>query len=412
MTEIEAVVASAAQEAQGAAEQLAAADDTTVDGALLRMADRLRTTAPELLDANAADLAQAEQRGLPAAQLDRLRLDDARIRAMTEQLRALADVPFPPARRPVRTLPDGRRVEERRRPIGVVGANYEARPNVTVDVASQLIKSRNAGVLRTGSAALRSAEALVDRVIAPALREAGLDGRAVTLVRTPERAAAQALVSLPTLVPLVILRGSGESTRDLDRLAAAHGVRTLAHADGGGVLYIDRSADPATALRLVEEGLDRLGVCNRLNLLLICREVWDRMLPDIRHRLAELGVTPSLPPHTRPRGTEWALVTGQEATVTVDVVADAAEAARVANQETSGLAATIVTEDAPTADAFMRAYRGTGVLWNATTRLIDGHRLLGIPETGINIGSTPGPRGPVTFQDLYVRQFAVLPATR
>ncbi|MGI8330507.1 aldehyde dehydrogenase family protein [Actinomadura scrupuli] len=409
MTDILAQVAAAAGQARAAADQLAAADDTAVNAALLGMADLMRTAGPALLDANTADLAQGAETGMPAALLDRLRLDETRLRAMADQLRTLAGVPFPPARRTVRTLPGGHRVQEWRRPVGVIGANYEARPNVTVDVASQLIKSRNAGVLRTGAAALRSAEALLDHVVTPALSRAHLDPHAIALVRTPDREGAQALVSLPGLVPLVILRGSGESTCRLDRLAASHGVRTLAHADGGGVLYVDRDADLATALALIEEGLDRLGVCNRLNLLLICREVRDRMLPEIERHLEKLGITPALPPHDRPRGTEWALVAGEEATVTVDVVADAAEAARVANEETSGLAATIVTEDPRTADAFMGAYRGTGVLWNATTRLIDGQRLLGVPETGINIGDAPGPRGPVTFMDLYVRQFAVLP---
>jgi glutamate-5-semialdehyde dehydrogenase len=409
VTDIHAQVAAAAGQAAAAADGLATAGDAAIDAALLGMADLMRAAMPVLLDANTADVARAGENGMPAAQLDRLRLDDPRIAAMADHLRRLAGVPFPPARRPVRTLADGRRVQEWRRPVGVIGANYEARPNVTVDVASQLIKSRNAGVLRTGAAALRTAEALLDHVVAPALSRAGLDARGIALVRTPDRAGAEALVSLPALVPLVILRGSGESTRRLDRLAASHGVRTLAHADGGGVLYLDRAADLATALGLLEEGLDRLGVCNRVNLLLICQDIRDRMLPDIERHLEKLGVTPDLPPHTRPRGTEWALVTDQEATVTVDVVADGAEAARIANEETSGLAATIVTEDPRAADAFMRAYRGTGVLWNASTRLIDGERLLGVPETGINIGAAPGPRGPVTFHDLYVRQFAVLP---
>ena len=134
---------------------------------------------------------------------------------------------------------------ERRRPVGVVGANFEARPNVTIDVASQLIKSRNAGVLRTGSAALRSAIALADEVIAPALAKAGLSPQAIQLVRVPGQAAAYALVREPQLVPLVILRGSGASTRALAATGAAHGVRTLAHADGGGVLYIHSSAQRA-----------------------------------------------------------------------------------------------------------------------------------------------------------------------
>ena len=184
------------------------------------------------------------------------------------------------------------RIAERRVPVGVIGANYEARANVTVDVASQLVKSRNAGVLRTGGAALETAAAVVDRAIAPALAAAGLPAEAVGLVRTPDREAARALCSLPALVPLVILRGSGPTTRDLAGVAAAHGVRTLAHAEGGGVLYVHPSADRAAALGLVESSLDRLGVCNRLNLLLLAPEVWDDSLPAVEALLERLGVAP------------------------------------------------------------------------------------------------------------------------
>ena len=99
----------------------------------------------------------------------------------------------------------------------------------------------------------------------------------------------------------------------------------------------------------------------------------------------------------------------REATVTIAPVDDLAHAARTANEETSGLAATIVTEDPAAADAFMTAYAGTGVFWNASTRLLDGFKLLGVPETGINIDKVPGPRGPVTYPDLCLRQYAVVP---
>jgi glutamate-5-semialdehyde dehydrogenase len=294
--------------------------------------------------------------------------------------------------------------------VGAIGANYEARPNVTVDVASQLLKSRNGGVLRTGAAALRSSMALFDSAIAPGLAEAGLDPAALQLVRTTEREAAVALVSQPGLIPLVILRGSGESTRMLGRTAAEHGVRTLAHADGGGVLFIDAAADSAAALRLVESSLDRLGVCNRLNLLLLDDAIHDAILPSVLQTLERLKIAASLPPHTHARGYEWALSDGQEATVTIDRARGPRDAARIANEETSKLAAAICTTDAAAARAFMDEYTGTAVFWNATTRLTDGFKLLEIPETGINVDHVPGPRGPVTFRDLYLRQYVVTPA--
>src|SRR5262249_24412755 len=144
-------------------------------------------------------------------------------------------------------------------------------------------------------------------------------GGAIQLVRARGRGAAQALMTHARLMPLVILRGSGESTRSLAELAAEHGVRTLAHADGGGVLYIDVAADAAKARELVGSSLDRLGVCNRLNLLLVHRDRYDELVPSLVDMLAarQPSITVSLPPHRHPLGYEWALDPAAETTVTV-----------------------------------------------------------------------------------------------
>ncbi|EHR62656.1 aldehyde dehydrogenase family protein [Saccharomonospora cyanea] len=410
--EVAKAVEECARAAKGAAPSLAGATDEAVDAALRNMAERLLTHRDEVLEANQQDVVAAKSAGMSAGLLDRLTITESRLTGMADQLRLLAEAPHPERTVPVSTLDGGLRLVERRRPVGVIGANYEARPNVTVDVASQLVKSRNAGVLRTGSAALGSATRLLDVVIRPALAEADIDEHVVQLVPRAEREAAAELVRLPDLVPLVILRGSGESTRSLALTAAQHGVRTLAHADGGGVLYVDEHADVDTVRSLVVNSLDRLGVCNRLNLLLIHDAVHDEIWPVVSAALAERGVSPSLPPYEHPIGYEWALDSDREATVTVARVGGVAEAVRIANEETSGLAAGIATEDATVAEAFFDGYQGTGVFWNAPTRLLDGFKLLGVPETGINLDKVPGPRGPVTYTDLYVRQYAVLPAER
>jgi glutamate-5-semialdehyde dehydrogenase len=419
VSDVAKAVTACAEAARDGARSLAAARDEAIDEALRGMAMRLGEAAGEVLAANAADVASGEEAGLGKGLLDRLRLDGARIAEMARQIGLLAGAPFPPAEVPVRDLPGepdgqgepgGLRLTERRVPVGVIGANYEARPNVTVDVASQLLKSRNAGVLRTGGAALRSAEAFFDHVIAPAVAAAGLDQGALQLVRSADREAATELVRRPGLIPLVILRGSGETTRALAAEAARHGVRTLAHADGGGVLYLDAAADPAMAARIITGSLDRLGVCNRLNLLLVHEVAWDALLPVALEALGACGVAASLPPHGHPLGHEWALDEGHEATVTVAPAAGPARAARVASEQTSGLAASVVTADAAAAQAFLAAYTGTGAFWNASTRLLDGFKLRGVPETGINVDHVPGPRGPVTFLDLCLRQYVVTPA--
>jgi len=405
----EAVHACAVRATQGSA-ALARASDMEIDTALRAMAERLHTARDLLTAANQADLRAAASSGMSAALQDRLRLTGPRLEDMASALRTLADVPHEPRDRVLEERPDGLVLLERRRPVGVIGANFEARPNVTLDVASQFLKSRNGGVLRTGSAALRSSQALVTHVITPALTDAGLNPDAIQLVPSEDRAAAYALVSLPETVPLVILRGSGDSTRELGREAARHGVRTLAHADGGGVLYVAPDADEKLVHELVTSSLDRLGVCNRLNLLLIDRAVHDKLLPGILKTLEDLGIAASLPPHPHARGYEWSLDSERAATVTIDEADGPVQAARIANEETSGLAAAIATHDPDTADRFMDAYGGSGVFWNSTTRLLDGFKLLRLPETGINIDRVPGPRGPVTYRDLYLRQYMVRPA--
>ena len=339
MSDIAEAVAACGEAAREGARGLAAAPDKAIGEALRVMAALLRKMAGDVLAANAADVAAGEEAGLGPGLLDRLRLDRARIADMARQVELLADVPFPPVQVPVRDLPGGLRLAERRIPVGVIGANYEARPNVTVDVASQLLKSRNAGVLRTGGAALRSAAALFNHVIEPAVAAAGLDPRALQLVRSADREGATELVRQPALIPLVILRGSGATTRALAAEAARHGVRTLAHADGGGVLYLDAAADPALAAEIIDGSLDRLGVCNRLNLLLINEAAWDALLPVALEALRARGVAASLPPHDHALGHEWALDEGHEATVTVAPVEGPVRAARVASEQTPGLAA-------------------------------------------------------------------------
>jgi len=156
-------VRTAARAARAAAPSLAGAADGAIDAALGAMAGALQDAAAAVLAANADDMRAATDNGLPAGVRDRLRLDEGRLKAMAAQLEILAGVEPEPASRKIRDLPGGLVLSERRRPVGVIGANFEARPNVVVDIASQFVKSRNAGVLRTGSAAIRSASVPASR---------------------------------------------------------------------------------------------------------------------------------------------------------------------------------------------------------------------------------------------------------
>jgi glutamate-5-semialdehyde dehydrogenase len=386
------------REAAAAADAVAALNDESVMRALERASVLVDERHDAIAAANAEDVAAAT---LDEGALDRLRLDDERITALGAQLSELAALPPLERAEDAWELENGLRISVLRIPIGAVGANFEARPNVAVDVAGQLLKSLNGAVLRTGGAALRTVTVLVDEVLRPALADAGLSPEAVGLVRSPDREGARILVSLPHVLPLVILRGSGETTAALAREAATHGVRTLAHAEGGGVLYIGAAADPVKAEALVEASLDRLGVCNRLNLLLVDRAAKVELGPV----LERLGIAVREPERL---GHEWANDSEHIASVTVRDVDSLEEAVGIANRETSGLAASIVTEDEEAAQSFLTSYRGTAAFWNATTRFTDGFALTGSPETGINVDRVPGPRGPVTYRDLYLRQYRVV----
>jgi glutamate-5-semialdehyde dehydrogenase len=397
------------QEARAAREAAARLNDDAVADALGAAGTILRERQVDVLAANAADV-EAAKGSLDEGTLDRLRLDEARLDALVAQVEATASLE--PLEREIgtRTLANGLVVNERRIPIGTVGANFEARPNVALDVAGQLLKSLNAAVLRTGGAALRTVTALVDEVLRPALEQAGLPPAAVGLVRSADREGARVLVSMPSLVPLVILRGSGLSTAELAQLAAQNGVRTLAHAEGGGVLYVHAAASLERALALAEASIDRLGVCNRLNLALVDRgakELLEPLLELFRaHGLDVQGEGGA--PLDAPLGHEWASDPERVSTVTVALVDGLEEALRIANDETSGLAAGIVTEDAGAAERFLDGYRGTAGFWHAPTRFTDGFELTGAPETGINVDGVPGPRGPVTYRDLWLRQYRIV----
>jgi glutamate-5-semialdehyde dehydrogenase len=183
------------------------------------------------------------------------------------------------------------------------------------------------------------------------------------------------------------------------------------------VLYVAASADPDKVEAIVEASLDRLGVCNRLNLLLV-DEAAASVLEGVVPLLARLGIEPRGTERARAHaemapldvrlGHEWANDADRVATVSVDVVDGPEEAVAIANGETSALAATIVCEDADVAEIFLERYRGTAAFWQAPTRFTDGFALTGAPETGINVDRVPGPRGPVTYRDLWLRQYRVV----
>ena len=309
--------------------------------------------------------------------------------------------------------PNGLRVSERRIPIGTVGANFEARPNVALDVAGQLLKSLNAAVLRTGGAALGTVTVLVDDVLRPALeasRASAGRGRARPLAGSRGRAPARlAAAPDPARDPARERRDDrcARTARGRERRPDARArrgwrrplrprlrvAREGARARGGEPRPARRLQPAQPRARRPRGGGRRRPRCSRCS----------------RRRASRCAGTSTAPSRsTAPLGHEWASDPERVATVTIALVDGLDEAVRVANEETSGLAAGIVAEDEEAAERFLDGYRGTAAFWHATTRFTDGFELTGAPETGINVDWAPGPRGPVTYRDLWLRQYRIV----
>jgi len=276
------------QRARAASRLLARAPTARKDAALIALADGLLACQDEVLRANAEDIAQARARGLEAYFIDRLTLDPQRLQAMAQDVRAVASLPDPVGDAFDHVvLPNGLRLHKRRVPIGVLGVIYEARPNVTVDVAALALKSGNAAILRGGSDNLNSNIALV-KVIHQALHSADLPADAVQLIEDTDRARVLALLKLSDYVDLIIPRGGAA----LHRLCREHStIPVITGGMGINHIYVDVTADQDKALEVVYNAkVSKPTVCNALGTLLVHAEVAPAFLPRLAARLAEKGV--------------------------------------------------------------------------------------------------------------------------
>lgn len=258
------------------------------NNALLAIADELEARAAEVMAANALDLADARAKGLSEAMIDRLMLNEARIAGLAADTRKIVDLPDPVgAELESRLLPNGMRLSRRRIPIGVLGVIYEARPNVTIDVATLAFKTGNAVILRGGSETLRSNQALV-AVIQAALEKAHCPAGAIQLIASPDRALVAQLLRLDQYVDMIIPRGGAA----LHRLCKEQS--TIPVITGGiGVchLYVDSSADLDRSVTVVENAkVQRPSVCNALETLLVHRSIAPEFLPRVAAHLARSGV--------------------------------------------------------------------------------------------------------------------------
>lgn len=394
-----------------AAAVLAAADTAQKNNALEEIATQIESSHAQLLSANEKDLAAARERGIGAALLDRLELNDQRIISMIEGLRQIAALPDPVGDlSTIRRRPSGIRLATMRVPLGVIGIIYESRPNVTADAAGLCLKSGNATVLRGGSEAIHSNRAIAD-CISSGLARASLPVDCVGLIRTADRVAVAEMLQCDTMIDVIIPRG-GKSL--IERITRESMIPVIKHLDGICHTYVDGDADLDKAVTIsVNAKTHRYGVCNAMETLLIDERVATQFLPQVANMLEKKGVelrgcplsraiVKSLKPATEE---DWR--TEYLAPIlSIRIVSGLEQAIEHVQTYGSHHTDAIVTENQDHADRFMRQVDSSSVMVNASTRFADGFEYGLGAEIGISTDKLHV-RGPVGLVGLTTEKYVV-----
>lgn len=390
--------------AKDASYRLAQATTAEKDAALERVADLLRARTDEVIAANRLDLEAGREAGLATGLLDRLTLDESRVGALADavlEVIALTD----PIGETVsgRSLPNGVRIDQVRVPLGVVGAIYEARPNVTIDIAVLALKSGNAVVLRGGTAAEQTNRVLLG-VLRDALDAVGLPADAVQTVDDFGRAGARHLMQARDYVDVLIPRGSANLIRAVVDEAKVPVIET-----GAGVvhMYLDASAREDWAVEIVHNAkVQRPSVCNALETLLVHREAAERLLPSVLDRLEASGVTVHADERVRALRPEAVPVTEEDwATehmsldLSVGIVDSMDDALEHIRRFSTKHTESIITNDLANAERFLNEVDAAAVMVNASTRFTDGAEFGFGAEVGISTQKLHA-RGPMGLPEL------------
>ncbi len=400
-----------AQEAKAAARVMANLSTTVKNELLERMAAALEASSAELLAANELDLGAARDRGMAPAMVDRLALDAGRIRAMADGLREVALLPDPVGEvTGMWRRPNGIQVGRMRIPLGVIGIIYESRPNVTADAAGLCLKSGNAVVLRGGSEALHSNRA-IGSVLKGELARLGLPPAALQVVATSDREAVLELLKLEEEIDLIIPRG-GEG---LIRFVSEHSrIPVIKHYKGVCHTFIDASADYAMAEEIcINAKVQRPGVCNAMETLLIHKDIAETFVPLITATLRARGVelrgcpiTREFAPEVTAAGeADWGMEF-LDLILAVRVVDDLDAAIDHIQRYGSLHTEVIVTSDYRNSQRFLREVNSSVVMVNASSRFSDGNQLGLGAEIGISTTKLHS-FGPMGLEDLTTRKFVV-----
>lgn len=410
--DVAAYMAALGRDARAASRVLAAATTASKNDALLAIAADLEASRDVLKMENARDLEAGRAKGLDAALLDRLALSDKVIDGMVEGVRQIAALTDPVGEiSDLRFRPSGIQVGRMRVPLGVVGIIYESRPNVTVDAAALCLKSGNATVLRGGSEAFRSNQAIAASV-QRGLEKAGLPATAVQVLATTDRAAVGAMITMPEYIDVIIPRG-GKGL--IERISREARVPVIKHLDGICHVYIDDEADLEKAIQVAFNAkTQRYGTCNTMETLLVAEDIAERVLPELGRMYQEKGVelrgcptTRNLVPGAVP-ATEADWDTEYLAPIlSIKVVKDLDEAIAHIARHSSQHTDSIITENVTKARRFLREVDSSSVMVNASTRFADGFEYGLGAEIGISTDKFHA-RGPVGLEGLTSQKFVVL----
>ncbi len=410
--DIEAYLTEVGRQARSASRALAAASTREKNDALLAIAEDIGANRDALMAENRKDLEAGAAKGLDAALLDRLELTPARIDSMMEGLRQIAALPDPIGEIfDMNYRPTGIQVGRMRVPLGVVGIIYESRPNVTADAAALCLKSGNATVLRGGSEAFYSNQALAAG-IHRGLKQAGLPTQAVQVIATTDRAVVGRMIAMPEYIDVIIPRG-GKGL--IERISNDARVPVIKHLDGICHVYIDDQADLEKAIQVsFNAKTQRYGTCNTLETLLVCEEIAESILPELGRMYQEKGVELRGCETTR-RLLEGVLAAGEEdwdteylaPILAVKVVKGLDEAIDHINTHGSQHTDAIITENYTRARRFLREVDSSSVMVNASTRFADGFEYGLGAEIGISTDKFHA-RGPVGLEGLTSVKFIVL----
>ncbi|HKB82971.1 MAG TPA: glutamate-5-semialdehyde dehydrogenase [Burkholderiales bacterium] len=410
--DIQSYMHSVGRAARAASRAMAKAETGAKNDALMAMAQAVERDIARLLDANRKDLEAARAKGLEAAMMDRLTLTPKSVSSMAEGLRQVAQLPDPVGEiSGMSYQPSGIQVGRMRVPLGVIGIIYEARPNVTADAAALCLKSGNAAILRGGSEAIHSNQA-IGACVHEGLKAAGLPETAVQVIETTDRAAVGELITMKDYVDIIVPRG-GKGL--IERISSESRIPVLKHLDGVCHVYIDDNADLNKAIRIADNAkTQRYGTCNTMETLLVHRDIAARLLPPLAKIYLDKGVelrgddrARAIVAQMKPASEEDWYTEYLAPILSVRIVDGLDQAIDHITVYGSQHTDAIVTEDITRARRFLREVDSASVMVNASTRFADGFEFGLGAEIGISTDKLHA-RGPVGLEGLTSLKFIVL----